>query len=907
MSLRKKVFFLTFFLTVVSFVIFILFFLNFSKNVLYREIKNHLLTLSQLKEKQIVTILTNYIQLTNDMANNLHIAEILTSQDKNELHKTERTLQRLTQTDKNIIGIYLVDKDSQIKLQVREGLKSSVTLPHKIDTIRIIHNMHPDIRLITEKAINYIEIVVPIFKGSNNTLTPEGVLIVQFSLKPIMESITELNDYWARGDVYLTNNDLYLLTPVKGKEPKDKKIKLPTVRGKPTVYRNYSDTIVLGVYRQLHIIPAYLIVEIPIKHIYRPVSVLTRYLTINYTAFSVFLLLLFLFFLDRLTKPLNQIMKAISGISKGNLNINLDIKTHDEFNKLAETFNQMVASIREAQEEIKNQNRELEKRVRERTRELYKQIEENKKIQKILEESEEKYRILSEQSIELIYWRNPEGKINFISPNCKELTGYSQEEFLNNPRLIEDIVTKDDADVWKRIKEAFHQRTAIINKQMRIQRKDGKTRWIRYSHTPLYKKEEFIGFRCTNTDIEEYKKLEEQFRQAQKMEAIGRLAGGVAHDFNNILTVIIGTGEMLLSQLSSKDPNYTLVKDILDAGKRAETLTHQLLAFSRRQTVSSRVINLNDLIKNVEKMLKRLIGENINLQTYYDENLLPIKADPTQVEQILFNLATNAKDAMPKGGNLTIQTENFSIESSLENNEESSGAGTTPIITNEQRDTVEKRYVLLTVKDTGIGMDSEILTHIFEPFFTTKSKGTGLGLATVYGIIKQMEGLIEVDSKPGKGTAFRIYFPVTTEEDLEETKQIKTQNLMGNNRTILLVEDEEHVRKATTQFLESYNYKVIPVTDPEEALKIFKNIERENSSPQIDLLITDIILPGMTGKELSDKILSVNPNTKILFTSGYNDEEIYNSGVLKEKIYFIPKPFTPEQLATKVREVLKEN
>ncbi len=917
MKLRRKVFLSTFALAVVAFTVLTLLFVRFSRNTLNREIEHHLLTLIQFKERQIDLIIENYRDTANQIVFNTEIANLLANRrDKKALNYIYKKLEGVVTLNRDISEIYLVNQKGKVIFSTPK-MGSNQPLATK-NFNRVKDAVGNEVRgsifqfLVRKNNSNYIEISIPLF----NERGFAGVFTVVFNFIRISNSIKELNKYWARGEIYLVDSNFHPLTPVGTSAyisknpvfPKELKL-LPLSKKqstsnyfesaeKPSIYINYQGRLVLGIHKVIPSLPAFLIAEIPVKSAYSSVYSLTRYLVINYALFSVAFSLLLLFLLEKLTTPLKKLMTGITKISEGDLNFTLQIESHDEFAMVAKTFNEMVSSIRAAQERIQNYNRELEERVKERTKELNQEIREREKIQQILRESEEKYRILSEQSIELIYWRNPEGRINFISPNCEQLTGYSQDEFLEDPELIDRLILEEDSDTWQNIKSAFNRREKITNKQFRIRRRDNAVRWFRYNHTPLYREDEFIGFRCTNTDISDYKKLEEEFRQAQKMEAVGRLAGGVAHDFNNILTIIEGTGELIKSQLSKDDPIYPFVQDILEAGKKAEALTRQLLAFSRKQIMKLQVINLNEVIRNTEKMIRRLIGENITLKTSYEENLYPIKADPGQIEQVLFNLATNAKDAMPGGGLLTIATENWKPLSAQSFAEQADG--TTLFLKENESEITTKNYVLLKFSDTGIGMDAETMSHIFEPFFTTKpkGKGTGLGLSTVYGIIKQLEGFIEVDSKPGEGTTFRIYLPATTEEQIESKPREKREEKLGGNKTILLVEDEEEVRRVTSQFLRYYNYNVIEAKNAEDALEIFRK------NPSIDLLLTDVVLPKMNGKELSEKILEQKPKTKVLFMSGYTDETISDYGILKENIHFIQKPFTPQELAKKLKDIL---
>jgi two-component system cell cycle sensor histidine kinase/response regulator CckA len=388
----------------------------------------------------------------------------------------------------------------------------------------------------------------------------------------------------------------------------------------------------------------------------------------------------------------------------------------------------------------------------------------------------------------------------------------------------------------------------------------------------------------TLLDITERKNLEEQLRQAQRIEAVGRLAGGVAHDFNNLLTAILGYSDIVLEQLPSGDRLRHYVGEIKKAGERAASLTRQLLAFSRQQVLAPLVLDLNAVVADMEKMLRRLIGEDIELVTVLGHDLARVKADPSQLEQVIMNLAVNARDAMPEGGRLSLATANFLVDEAYAQRHVGLKPGP---------------YVTLTVTDTGCGMDAETLSRIFEPFFTTKEKGkgTGLGLSTVYGVVKQSGGYIEVESEPGRGTAFRVYLP-QVEESLTNVKEREPAAAPSSGaETILLVEDEESVRTLVESVLRSKGYKVIPAARGDEALAL-----SEQYAQPIALMLVDMVMPRMSGRELARRLAPLHPETKVLFMSGYAGSSA--SDGLDADTHFIQKPFTSEALARKVRETL---
>ncbi|MEA5113458.1 MAG: ATP-binding protein [Geobacteraceae bacterium] len=378
----------------------------------------------------------------------------------------------------------------------------------------------------------------------------------------------------------------------------------------------------------------------------------------------------------------------------------------------------------------------------------------------------------------------------------------------------------------------------------------------------------------------------EQLRQAQKMEAVGRLAGGIAHDFNNLLTVISGYGDLLVKRLGDDSPHLKEVEEIRKAGKRAAGLTSQLLAFSRRQLLQPKVVDLNEVVTDIDRILRRLIGEDIDLVTVKEPLLGRIKADPGQLEQVIINLSVNARDAMPDGGKLTIRTANIDLD-----HESVSEDG--PI--------VPGRYVSLTVSDNGCGIDNETISHVFEPFFTTKStgKGTGLGLATVYGIIKQSDGHISVESSPGLGTCFTIYLPQVDEEPDADTEGDNPEPSDRNRETILVVEDEKIVRELVCSVLKETGYVIHVAENAEEAIKICSRLKEP-----VHLLLSDVIMPAMNGRELAQRLMKKYENLTVLYMSGYTDSIIAQHGVLEQGTAFIGKPFTPEALIRKVRETL---
>ncbi len=478
------------------------------------------------------------------------------------------------------------------------------------------------------------------------------------------------------------------------------------------------------------------------------------------------------------------------------------------------------------------------------------------------------------------------GRIVLTNRRTPEMFGYPPEELLGEP--IEILLPESKRHTHRSDREDYFAHPRIrpmgIGMDLAGRRKDGKEFPVEVSLSYLEMPQGIFAIAFVS-DISQRKQLEDQLMHAQKMEAVGRLAGGVAHDFNNMLTVIAGYNRMILDELSPLDPLRGYAEEILKAADRAGALTNQLLAFSRRQIIKPRVVNVNSVIEQTEKMLRRLIGEDIELAFGLKADSGNIRADPGHVEQAIMNLAVNARDAMPLGGRLTLETANVH----LDENYAKTHMGVTP-----------GDFVMIAVSDTGIGMDAETKRRIFEPFFTTKEKGkgTGLGLATVYGMIKQAGGDIWVYSEPNRGTTFKLYFP-RVKESVTDSPNSDAESPQGSNETILVVEDEKAVRELTVRMLRRLGYSVLIASSGAEAIKI------SASHPnKIALLLTDVVMPNMSGRQLADTLAGIRPDMKIIYLSGYTEDTVIHHGVLDAGIEFLPKPFSREVLAKKIREVL---
>jgi len=507
-----------------------------------------------------------------------------------------------------------------------------------------------------------------------------------------------------------------------------------------------------------------------------------------------------------------------------------------------------------------------------------------------IKQTEAKLHLLSsviEQTTEAVVITDLDGSIQYVNPEFEKITGYSTEESLGkSPRILKSGRHNEGfyRELWDTVSSGRIWKGRFTNR-----RKDGT---LYQEDATIFPVMDSAG-NITNYvkaayDATETIKLENQFLQAQKMEAIGRLAGGIAHDFNNLLTGIIGGAQLARMELSKNAPILEYIEDIEKASKSAAELIQQLLAFSRKQIVTPQVIDLNKIIVDMSKMIQRVIGEDIDFSMVLDSDIASVKADPAQIEQIVMNLAINARDAMPDGGTLSIKTMTADCEGELQEEFAFIKPG---------------EYVVLKISDTGVGIDSETISHIFEPFFTTKEKGkgTGLGLSTVYGIVKQLDGYIIVDSELGMGTSFNIYLRPTMEEETPnlQRKPISKEEKLSGTETILVVEDDWLIRKIIRQVLEKMGYEMLFAERGKEALLVCEGMEKKP-----DLLLTDIVLPDINGHELATQMSVKFPEIKILYMSGYSEEIAGSHSMLDEKVLFIGKPFSPNKLLRKIREIL---
>ena len=519
-----------------------------------------------------------------------------------------------------------------------------------------------------------------------------------------------------------------------------------------------------------------------------------------------------------------------------------------------------------------------------------------KKAEEALRRSEERYRLLADHSLDVIWTMNTDLEFTYVNPSVRALTGYTTDEWVGS-RLSDHC----DDDNFAKMVEVIADEMAKgpegpgVIFEAEVLKKNQESLPVEIHGKLIYDDSgQLTGLQGTTRDIskrkraeEENARIEDQFRQAQKVEAIGRLAGGVAHDLNNLLSPILGFAELLMIDLSPHDKRHKYANQIVRAGYRARDLVRQLLAFGRRQTLEYKTINLNHTIEGFESLLRRTIREDIELEIITSMNIHSIKADIGQIEQVIMNLAVNAQDAMPEGGKLIFKTAMAELDQEFATEHPGAQAG---------------RYVLLTISDTGCGMDEETQKHIFEPFFSTKgAQGTGLGLATVYGIVKQHKGNVWVDSQPGKGSTFKVYLPASEETKIEEETSQDNHSALKGSETILLVEDSEQVRDLSHTILKRQGYTLLVAENGAEALRILA----AHDGP-LDLLLTDVVMPDMNGRDLFTRVAEKCPGIRVLYMSGYTDNVIAHHGVLDRGVEFIQKPFSVQALATKVRKVLEK-
>jgi PAS domain S-box-containing protein len=502
-------------------------------------------------------------------------------------------------------------------------------------------------------------------------------------------------------------------------------------------------------------------------------------------------------------------------------------------------------------------------------------------------QAEAKYRTLVEQvnAITYIAEIGIDGPWHYVSPQIESILGYKPEEWLAISAKWAEQIHPDDLPIVKAAEESSA-KGLPFQAEFRAKRKDGREVWLSDNGVIVHGNNSHAVMEGIIVDITERKVLETQLQQSRKMEAVGRLAGGIAHDFNNLLTIITGYTDLALSRPTVPLDLRNDIERIENAAARAAALVRQLLAFSRKQVLQPKTLDLNAIVVNMDKLLRRLIDEHIEMTTLVEDNLGKVKADPAQIEQVIMNLVVNARDAMPKGGRIVLETSNVELDSSY---------------AIEHVPTKPGKYVMLAVSDNGVGMDEQTVAHIFEPFFTTKEsgRGTGLGLSTVYGIVKQSGGYIWVYSELGKGSTFKVYLPrVEDAVEPEETKAVSFPEQRGSE-VVLLVEDEDAVRDLVRTILTGQGYEVIVAQDPHHAESVASKFLGE-----IHLLLTDVVMPGASGRELATKIMASRPGIRVLYMSGYTENVVTSGGMLERGLAFLQKPFSPAVLIQRIREVL---
>ena len=682
---------------------------------------------------------------------------------------------------------------------------------------------------------------------------PAAVLIAEMKLK-FMWHVVAVLKVGHNGSAFLTDqNGRVIVHPNRSIVLKDTRFEVPGT-AKIMVGLNGEKSIVTAQKITFGNLPLYFITEVPtseaLRNIYTSFYILgaVMLLTLGAAVALVFILV------RQIVRPLESLAKTAREISGGNYSKRAESHNIKEFWELSRAFNAMTGRLHETIANLESQIDFVENVIESLTHPLY--VIDIKNYTVKMANSAANFGLLSSDS-----------KCYKLTHNIETPCGGP-----GHPCTIEEIKKTGKP---------------VMLEHLHCMQEDGKKHMYEVYGYPVFDNNgEIIQIIEYNIDITEKKNLEDQLRQAQKLEAIGSLASGVAHDFNNLLTTILGYGELSLMKMSADDPQREQIEAIYEAGRKASDLTRQLLAFSRKQVLEMRVVNLNSLLDNLTKMLNRMIGDDIEIVMMLDPSIGNIMADPGQLEQIVMNLVINARDAMPDGGTITIETQEIELDEEY---------------CKSHAEVIPGTYIVLCVTDTGKGMTQEIMEKIFDPFFTTKKKGagTGLGLSTVYGIVKQHKGHVYVYSELDSGTIFKIYLR-EIKKTADETKAKKFSAMEGGPETILVVDDETSIRKLVHDTLAPLGYKILEATNGEEALVSY----RENKDT-IDLLLTDVVMPKMTGKKLAETLLKEYPGLKVLYMSGYTDNVIAHQGVLDKDIDFLNKPLVPSILTKKIREVLE--
>ncbi len=583
-----------------------------------------------------------------------------------------------------------------------------------------------------------------------------------------------------------------------------------------------------------------------------------------------------------LRRSLTPLLHGIRGIAAGDLSrrVALDGR-RDEIGEIGKAFDDMLDRL----STTLVTKQDLAATVERRAADLSRAFAENVRSHEALRRGEERFRSLLERSSELTLVLDREGVVTFATPASVALIGLEPEQLVGRNAI--EMVHPDEAAIAREALGAVRVRPgATWRGELRVVRPDGRTALLQTEARNLLDVTAVRGVVVNTRDVTEQRRAEERYLQAQKLETVGRLAGGVAHDFNNLLVVILGYAQLLEEGLRAGQASLDDLAEIRKAGERARDLTRQLLAVGRRQVVAPQVVDLNGVLRDAERLLRRVVGEDVDMAVVAAPDLWPVKADPSQIHQVVLNLVVNARDAMPQGGKLTLETSNADLDEGFERAHPGIPAGP---------------HAMLAVSDTGTGLSPEARAHLFEPFFTTKAAGagTGLGLATVYGIVKQAGGYIWVSSELGHGTTFEIYLPRSGEAfEPEAPRPVVRARRPGE--TVLVVEDESGVRGLTVRALAAAGYRVIEAAGGREALE-----RAAATAGAIHLLLTDVVMPDMSGPRLAEALRTVRPDVRVLYTSGYTENTIVHHGVLDPGVDFLAKPFTPSALEDKVRQVLE--
>jgi len=574
------------------------------------------------------------------------------------------------------------------------------------------------------------------------------------------------------------------------------------------------------------------------------------------------------------TEPLILVSDAARDIANGDYTRRVSVSRNDELGDLATSFNSMAAQVQAASTDLQVHAIQLQSANAELVA-----------SQDRILSSERQFRAVIENSSDMMAILNADGLPRYVSPSQERLLGVPVSELANSPAFSRQH-PDDIATVKAAFAEVLTRDGASVRLQFRRRHRNGTWRNTSAVMTNLLNNPDVRGVVVNSQDVTEQVQLEAQLLQSQKMEAVGQLAGGIAHDFNNLLTVVTSCSAMLLADLPEDDPSRSDVNEISDAAVRAAALTRQLLAFSRRQMLEPQLLDLNALIGRLQKMLGRLLPDNVPVTTALGEYVAAVYADPGQIEQVIVNLAVNARDAMPDGGTLIIETSEVDLDSSY---------------CNVNADVAPGRYVMLAVSDTGIGIEAATQSRMFDPFFTTREagKGTGLGLATVYGIVKQSGGHVAVYSERGIGTTFKIYLPRARSSQNTDGSSMPCDAVRRGTEFVLLVEDDAQVRAAARRVLDRAGYEVLEARSGPEAIALC-----EERKPRIDLVLTDMVMPNMSGRELATAIRARYPHAAVAFMSGYTEDATLRKGGLSDGTVFIHKPFTPEGLTKKLRQAL---